>query len=197
MVGESLSSLWDTEKKKHLERIARDKEVGYIDIRIIDLLEAINRIEALYTTSSCSGRIAIIDSDWPWEKDDTFTVFKSHEKISESDIKTIIEMMPKERYWLMVRGPILHVIAKDLESAKKLLRLARESGFKHSGVMDVTSTGYLVELISSSQITMPLRDKYAIYVDKENLHMLIMLSNEILENSWLRINKLKEKIESW
>lgn len=188
---------WETEKRRSLERIARDKEIGYLDLRALGLIEAINRVDSLYTTSSCSGRIAIVDSKWPWEKEEIHTVFKSHEKVSTRDITGIITLPPQEAYWLMVRGPILHVVSRDLESAGKLLRMARESGFKHSGIMDITSSGYLVELISSAQVTMPLRDRSAYYVSPDSLNTLIMLSNDVLENGWIRLERLRERVEGW
>lgn len=188
---------WIREKKKSLDRLIRDKEIGYLDLRIFDLINTVNKIDSLFTTSSCSGRIAIIDSEWPWDKEETYTIFKSHEEISEDEIKRIMSITPKDTYWLMVRGPILHIVARDINSAIKLLRLGREAGFKHSGVMDSTTVGYLVELISSSQITMPLRSKKSYFVNLDALNELIIYSNGVLRDGWRRIDKLKEKISEW
>lgn len=188
---------WYKEKERAIRRLQKDIEVGYIDVRALDALKAINRIDALYTTSSCSGRITIVDAEWPWYKENIHTVFKSHEKIDARDLLEIVKVSPKYRLWLTVRGPIFHVIAKDLETAMRLLSLSREAGFKHSGIFDRTSVGYLVELISSSQLLMPISSEGRTLIDLATLNTLINLVNEVLEEGWRRLESLREKLLSW
>jgi len=166
-------------------------------LRALPVVEEINRIESLYTTSSCSGRVTVIDAKWPWEREDALTVFKSHEKISLDKLRAVLSSTPIEAYWLLVRGPILHVVARDEGSAVRLLRLARESGFKHSGIADATSVGFLVELIGSSQLTMPLVAEGRLIPNARSLETLITLANAVLEDGWNRLERLKNRLKSW
>ena len=56
---------WEDYKKKAWERILRDKEIGYLDPDIFEVLEVFFKRKKAYTQSSCSGRVSIIDSYLP------------------------------------------------------------------------------------------------------------------------------------
>jgi len=70
--------MWRERKYKAWKRILDDLEIGYLDVDLLPLLVLINRDRELYTTSSCSGRITVMDAEYPWEKEEeTAIVFKT------------------------------------------------------------------------------------------------------------------------
>ncbi len=142
MVGEQFERF----KELAWQRILRDREIGYLDPDIFDVLEAINRRRKSFTMSSCSGRVTIVDAEFPWDRKGSTVVFKNHLIVTEDDLRDNVSRPPKKKYWLIVQGPIFHVYTKDLEEAMTLLSIARGVGFKHSGIMVANEKGYLVEL---------------------------------------------------
>ncbi len=186
---------WKKRKEEALKNITRDIEIGYIDDKIIPLLQVINKREKSYTTSSCSGRISIIDAPNPWERKEDIQVFKTHKKIDEKTLEKIVSTPPKNIYWLRLTGPILHIISFDEKEANYILEKAKLSGFKHSGIFAISKKGWIIELISGLNITTPLRDKERVFVTREGLRYLVQLANKVLEDGWKRINKLEKTLE--
>ena len=52
---------WETLRNKFLRDLERELLSGKVDEEIVRLLEIINSSEDFFTTSSCSGRIVLID----------------------------------------------------------------------------------------------------------------------------------------
>ncbi len=133
-------------KRLAWERILRDKEIGYLDPDIFDVLEVINGRPKAFTMSSCSGRVTIVDAEFPWDRKESSVVFKNHLRVTVEDLRDNLLRRPRKRYWLIVQGPIFHVYTMDLKEAWTVLSVARAVGFKHSGLMVANRKGYLVEL---------------------------------------------------
>ena len=133
-------------KRLAWERIIRDREIGYLDPDIFDLLQAFFSRPKTFTISSCSGRVTIVDSEFPWERKGSTVVFKNHLRVTAEDLRDNLAKRPYKKYWLIVQGPIVHAYTKDVEEAWELLAIARKAGFKHSGIMTRNEKGYLVEL---------------------------------------------------
>ena len=183
---------WSDRKKLFVKRIYEDLDIGYLDRRILGLLKVINEREKSYTTSSCSGRVIVLDSYYPWERDEDNVVFKSHDPVDSSVLRKVLEIRPMKRFWVQATGPILHIMTLDESEALNLIRVAREAGFKHSGIMGCSDKGWLVELVSGVHVTIPFKDNEAIYIETGELERLIRLLNSMLEEGWRRIDKLKE-----
>ncbi|MEM4035899.1 MAG: hypothetical protein QXU97_04735 [Fervidicoccaceae archaeon] len=186
---------WDERKRKSLERIAEDSEVGYLDERVTPLLRKINERPGLYTTSSCSGRVVVIDAPAPWVRGEGGVVFKKHDELEVEELRRLLATEPAHIYWLNAAGPIIHVMARSLEDARDLLEAARRAGFKHSGIVSVSKRGFLVELVCSAQMIVPVKSKGKALVYEERLGELVELVNSTLREGWRRLNALLEELE--
>ena len=149
---------------------------GFIDEDIKDLLKVLND-KGYATTSSCSGRIVLITK--PGEKGDAKWLFKSHDK---ADAYKIYELVQKNSpVWLLQEPMILHVKAKDLDSAQKLLTIAKNSGLKISGITSIKNC--TLEIRGTERIE-TLLDKSC---DKEYFSILVKEAN-------IRLQKTKNKM---
>jgi tRNA wybutosine-synthesizing protein 3 len=183
---------WLEYKRKAWERILRDKEIGYLDPDIFDVLEVFFAREKSYTQSSCSGRISIVDAKLPWERKDSTVIYKNHLSFSVPELLDTISKGHVWRLWLIVQGPILHVYTKDEQEAWEILRLAREAGFKHSGILTINKKGILLELRTGVKMVHLL---WADIGEKE-AENLVNVSLEVLQKGKHKLNKLKEVIKS-
>lgn len=105
---------------------------GFIDEDIKGLLEVLND-KGYSTTSSCSGRIVLITKSG--EKGSAKWLFKSHKKVDSNKIFEIIQK--NSPVWFLQEPFIIHAKAEDLESAQKLLTIAKNSGLKISGITSI------------------------------------------------------------
>lgn len=187
---------WEEWKKKAYERLLKDKEIGYLDPDIYDVLAAFFRREKSYTYSSCSGRITVIDGILPWDRKDSTIIFKSHLEIKENDIFEVLQKGQVRRLWLISQGPILHVYTKDWDEAWEIIRIAREAGFKHSGILTTNKKGILVELRTGVKFVHLLRESSNQRVSEEDVKILTNISNEVLLKGKEKLRALQKAIES-
>lgn len=187
---------WEARKNEFLQRIERDREIGYLDEGIEETLNLINRRKKSYTTSSCTGRIVVIDTDFPWIRDDSVPILKSHKIISKEQLQRVLKLRPAHSYWYIVSGPILHINTLDLEEASEILRIARNAGFKHSGIISISETGITIEIISGSQMAFPIKIKDVLLLNEEGVDIIIKISEEILSEGRKKLNKLNELLRS-
>jgi tRNA wybutosine-synthesizing protein 3 len=187
---------WFKRKKAFLDRIKHDRDIGYLDEGIEEILDAVNKREKSYTTSSCIGRITVTDTEAPWNGREGNIVFKTHNRIKKEDIEKILRQKPFSKYWMIVSGPILHVMTKDLEEAKYLLEIARKAGFKHSGITSFSEKGYLLEIISSTQIILPLKTGESTIINEETLKQFVDTVNDTLEEGRRRLKRFSEMVSN-
>ncbi len=186
---------WKKRKREYTARIVEDRDIGYLDPGIEPYLEAINSRPDSYTTSSCIGRVSIIDAPAPWAKREGSVVFKKHGEITVGELETVLKTRPKHTYWIVASGPIIHVMTRSLQEALYILGKAREAGFKHSGITSASNKGFLVEIISSTQLILPIkRGDSRIPGDGGSLDILVETINETVREGRRRLDKFMEAL---
>ncbi len=86
---------------------------------------------------------------------------------------------------------ILHVACIGFDAALGLLKKAQLAGFKRSGI--ISNKGkFVCELLSTEKLEFPIVDDGKILVDDNFLKIIVKKSNENLEKSWLKIQKLND-----
>jgi len=83
----------------------------------------------------------------------------------------------------VMNSPILHVAARDIPAAKRLLDLAIHSGLKASSIKSITERRVMVEIVSTYKIDAPIGIDGEILVDRDYLRMLLNLGNTKLKIS--------------
>jgi tRNA wybutosine-synthesizing protein 3 len=170
--------------------------IGELDKHIVSLCEKINKNKNYYTLSSCAGRVVLIKNSE--EKTHDLFIFRSHEKISFSELKKeidkIISSEFKEAVIFKQEPVILHVACKTLEDASNLLKKVQAIGMKHSGIMTIAGNRIVVEIIESSQLALPIIEKGKLLVDDDFLKILVRESNFRLEKSWSKIEALEKVV---
>ncbi len=150
---------------------------GYIDEDIKCLLDKINELKEYETTSSCSGRIVVINSQ---KKGESQWLFKSHDIIHSDDISMVLSKV-NNTVWFMQEPMILHVKCEDLESAQILLGKANKIGLKKSGI--ISAKGFIVEIKGTERIECPISKD----ISKKSLFLIIDEANR-------KLLKTKDKI---
>ncbi|HID80208.1 MAG TPA: hypothetical protein EYP48_00625 [Ignisphaera sp.] len=184
--------LWRKWREEAYARFKSDIEIGYVDTDIVDLIECVFQTDNYFTTSSCSGRIVVLDAMYPWLRDEAYIVFKKHTTIEVNEIESLIyTQRPLNRYWLISSGPIIHFVARSLEAAMELIKNVRSMGFKHSGIISLNPAGVVVEIISGTWTSFLLMDSEGLVVEPSALSRIVAIANEILLEGKRRLNNLK------
>ena len=171
---------------KKLERVLRD---GEVDKDLIVFLNEFNKLEDYYTTSSCSGRYQLISFKFNGENLEFKRILTEHDPEKEIELP---------EYWqgylmLLVEPPIFHIVARNLERANQLLHLAREAGFKRSGIRSIKENRIVIELLSTEFLKMPIGKEGTLYEKCYNLG--IEIGKKLLQRGKEKIQKFEKLIK--
>lgn len=178
---------FEKEKRDFLKKKDKSKK-GSIDSDIVKLINEINLKRDYYTTSSCSGRIVLLEMKSK-RKNECRWIFTKHDKVNFREIFCFLKNQ-KFRYpiWFKQQPIILHVACRNIDAARELLDAARKI-FKHSGILSVNERKVVVEIIGNERIETVVADKNfacgEIFVKN-----LIKYVNRNFEENRNRINKL-------
>jgi tRNA wybutosine-synthesizing protein 3 len=181
------------EKSDFLKKKDKSRK-GYIDKDIIGIVNLINSKKDFYTTSSCAGRIVLLEMKSK-KKNECDWIFSKHDKVTFNEIIDALKHCNKQKtrelplnaikreetsffkspVWFKQQPIILHVACRNLDAAKKLLDLARKV-FKHSGILSITDKKATVEIIGNERIETIVADKNFI-VDGNYLKNLVKYAN--------------------
>ncbi|MCC7572952.1 MAG: hypothetical protein KO464_06145 [Candidatus Methanofastidiosum sp.] len=184
------------DKSRYLEDLKKVIDEGEVDFRIIDTLNILNSKQSYYTTSSCAGRIILIELGEIGDKRESNFIFKSHERVDYKDIWRIInEYSGNKMLFLIVNSPIIHVVCRDIESAKKLINISKDSGFKYSSIFSIGEK-IIVEIRSTEKMDIPVVKNRKVYPSEEYVIMLVEIGNQLIERIKKKIEKLNENLRS-
>ncbi len=179
--------MWFVWREFREEKLERYKEAE-IDEEIRNLLDLINSVEKFVTLSSCSGRIAVMDMPKFGEKVESVFLGKWHSVPNYNDVYEAVRR-GKRTTWLMMHPPIVHVACKDFRSAEEILRVAKLSGFRRSGI--ISPKKFVVEIAAPERVeaVVAVGGKIA---DEEFLRINYEIAVEKLIKSRRRMEKFEE-----
>ncbi len=184
--------MFDRQKKQVLER--RDKSSkGSVDENIRDLVELINGLHDYYTSSSCSGRIFLIEVDPGNRKDLSRWTYLTHLRADFHEVKKALFSVGDKEVWFQQEPLIIHICCKDLDSAKKMLKACALAGIKRAGIIALGKR-IMIEAIGNERIDTIIAKK-SVLVDDHYIRLLIDKANENQEKNSKRIEKFYKKIK--
>ncbi|DBA73560.1 TPA: hypothetical protein ACH3X2_009802 [Trebouxia sp. C0005] len=169
---------------------------GGVDARITLLVDGMNKHLHLYTTSSCSGRISVFaepsaatraagkkGGEW---------VYATHDLADGPDVLACIQqrMMSGAKLIFRFEPFILAAECRDMSIAQQLVSVAREAGFRESGVT-ATKARIIAGIRCSLRLEVPVADAGRMLVDEAYLQKyLVDFGNEKMEANWARTTRL-------
>ncbi len=184
---------WVRQKECAWARLWEDLEIGYLDTDIIEVLLEIFARPKSFPKSSCSGRIAVLDTEYPWAKRETMIVYKKHRPVKLEELIEVLKRPFSRRLWISLQGPIYHVYVADLEEAGKVLSIAQRAGFKHSGIM-VMKDYPMLELRTGVRLDVLVADRDKLLVSENELTIITSIVNQGLEDAKNRNNRLLREL---
>jgi len=194
MIREVSEKEFALHKKNALLRMDHSKK-GSIDDRIKPLIELINSIPELYTTSSCSGRIMLIERRGE-RKDQAEWLFVSHDPVNPEDVLQALKKRGTGSVWLKQENLIIHLAARSIDLANSLVVLGNSSGFKRSGIISAGQR-IMVSIESPEGINSLVASKEEILMSEEGLRRLCSEANKRMETNFSRMARLYSQLEKF
>ncbi|RLF87664.1 hypothetical protein DRN43_07175 [Thermococci archaeon] len=166
-----------------------------VDEDITDLLMLINSIRGIHTTSSCSGRIGILEEPYLGSKPLSRWLIKKHSPITFEEAKEALGNAREGMIFLKSQPPIFHVVAQDIKTAKRIHEVGLASGFKYTTFRALKGDKVLVEINGTEYLTAPLGKNGKVLSTDEHLAFTIEMGNEMLRRSKGRLPRLRENFE--
>lgn len=185
--------LFDKQKKDCLNKKDKSKKKS-VDKDIKPLIDLLNSLDDYYTTSSCSGRILLIEKKSDKKKDARF-VFAEHKRADFRLIKKSLKKIPRNDIWLKQESIIMHVCCRDLEAAKRLLKIVRDLGIKRAGIINIGKR-IIIEIIGTEAMETIIARDGKMLVSDDYLRILVREVNKKLERNEKKIKELYEIISS-
>jgi tRNA wybutosine-synthesizing protein 3 len=179
------------DKKRTLTNLELAIREGLVDEEIIPILNKINELNNYYTTSSCIGRVGIMEI--PKDKNPKLYsrwLGKWHHYATYDEMFNALKERKNGYIVFVMNSPILHIACKDIESAKKMLELAIHSGLKASSIKSVSDRRVIVEILTTYKVDAPIGEDGELFVDDNYLKFLLDYSN-------LKLKKAREILMRW
>ena len=180
-------------KKNTMDKLAYAISENKVDRGIIPILKKINSYDEYYTSSSCFGRIVLLEIPKIGDKKNAKSLGKWHRTIEINEFKEAFKKSEKGQLWLLSQAPIIHVFSKDLESGDKLVKKAVSCGFKNSGFRSI-SKNIVIEITSTERLDCPIGFDSELYCDEKYLKLLVKIANNIIKKSTSKLEKLEENL---
>ena len=173
--------MFAVEKAVQLRLKDRSKK-GSIDAEIREAVDALNAKPDFYTTSSCAGRIILLERKSEGKKD-TPWLLVSHAPL---DVREALRItLPEHPVWLKQEGFILHVACRGMAAAERLLKASRLC-VKRAGIISA-SRRIVVEIASTEFLETVVADKKKWLVSGQYLARLVDEANRRMERNSRRL----------
>ncbi|XP_074629823.1 tRNA wybutosine-synthesizing protein 3 homolog [Acropora palmata] len=182
-----MAASFQNQKVASLSQVDLSKK-GSIDDQIIALVKYINEKEIFFTTSSCSGRIAVFSELADQRKKWCQWLYVTHEEADADKILCSLRECHGDAVFKF-EPFVLHVQCRDLESGQQMLKSALVSGFKNSGIVIGKKGNVIVAVRSTQSLEVPLVHDGELLVSAEYIRFLVNVANKKLEENQTRIER--------
>jgi tRNA wybutosine-synthesizing protein 3 len=185
---------WEQVKNSLLEGLENARKEGVVDEEVNKYLDAINAKPEYVTSSSCYGRIVLIDLPDKTKKNSKF-VGRWHREVTEGEVWNALRETKGEHVWFKVDPLILHLSCKDIAAANKVLEAKGRAGMKRGGIFRIAKNRVQIELEGTHRMELPVK-KGRLLVTQEYFSLLIDEANQKFHKNaktWERfINELEK-----
>ena len=195
-----MSNNFTKEKSDFLKKKDKSKK-GCIDKDAVKIVNVINSKKDYYTTSSCAGRIVLLEMKSK-KKNECSWIFSKHDKVNFKEINDALKQynmtnkknreLPlnagkKEetifgyQIWLKQQPIILHVACGNIDSANKLLNISRKI-FRRAGIIGITKRKAMVEIIGDERVETIIADRNFAADEKYIKNLVRYANRNFMEN---------------
>ncbi|XP_014686907.1 tRNA wybutosine-synthesizing protein 3 homolog [Equus asinus] len=164
---------------------------GSVDEDVVELVQLLNGREEFFTTSSCAGRIILLDGGvdgFEVQKQNCCWLLVTHKPCVKDDVIVALKKANSDAI-LKFEPFILHVQCRQLQDAQILHSVAIDSGFRNSGITVGKRGKTMLAVRSTHGLEVPLSHKGQLMVTEEYIDFLLKIANQKMEENKKRIER--------
>ncbi|XP_053749866.1 tRNA wybutosine-synthesizing protein 3 homolog isoform X1 [Panthera pardus] len=164
---------------------------GSVDEDVVELVQLLNGREQYFTTSSCAGRIILLDGNingFEVQKQNCCWLLVTHKPCVKDDVIVALKKANGDAI-LKFEPLILHVQCRQLQDAQILHSVAIDSGFRNSGITVGKRGKTMLAIRSTHGLEVPLSHKGKLMVTEEYIDFLLKIANQKMEENKKRIER--------
>ncbi|MFH0714302.1 MAG: hypothetical protein V1847_00030 [Candidatus Diapherotrites archaeon] len=181
-------------KGHHIQKFEEAMEEGKVDPLMRKFCAKIQNSKNYFTTSSCSGRIVLLDLDANEQKREGAFHAKWHRKVKTEEVWKALNAPSKQNIWFKQEPFILHIGTFDLEHAQKILQACKRAGVKRAGINSFKEGKYMVELIGHQGMNFWAKEKGKLLVEKNFLKKQVEAANRKLELNFKHLKRAQKEL---
>ncbi|XP_030063582.1 tRNA wybutosine-synthesizing protein 3 homolog [Microcaecilia unicolor] len=193
----ALFDAFEKRKEQCLSRADLSRK-GSVDADIESLVRFINECDAFFTTSSCSGRVTLIDGrfdEFEVKKQNCPWLLVAHQKCQKDDVITALQKSSGDAV-LKFEPFVLHVQCRQLQDAQLLHSVALNSGFRNSGITIGKKGRTMMAVRSTHGLEVPLSRKGKLLVNEEYIQYLVQIANQKMDENKKRTDRFYSCLQS-
>ncbi|XP_052034826.1 tRNA wybutosine-synthesizing protein 3 homolog [Apodemus sylvaticus] len=170
---------------------------GSVDEDAAEVVELLNSREEFFTTSSCAGRILLLDGSTNGltvQKQHCCWLLVTHKPCAKHDMMAALKGATSEAV-LKFEPFILHVQCRTLQDAQALHSVAVDSGFRNSGITVGKRGKIMLAVRSTHGLEVPLTHKGKPMVTGEYIEFLVTIANQKMEENKRRIGRFYTSLQ--
>ena len=182
---------WSQLKNKLMSGLAEAKAQNLVDLEVIPYLDLINSLPFFATSSSCYGRLVIMDLPSKKKNESQF-LRKWHRKISLDEFLDGLYNTHGKRIWFKVDPLILHVSVDNVEHASRLLDVKTRAGIKRGGIFSIRPNRVQIEVEGTQKMEVPIKFDNRVLITDDYAEILVNEANRKMEENikqWERFEK--------
>ncbi|KAK2508651.1 hypothetical protein MC885_008600, partial [Smutsia gigantea] len=164
---------------------------GSVDEDVVEIVQLLNGREQFFTTSSCAGRIILLDggmNGFEVQKQNCCWLLVTHKPCVKEDIIVALKKANGDAI-LKFEPLILHVQCRQLQDAQILHSVAMDSGFRNSGITVGKRGKTMLAVRSTHGLEVPLSHQGKLMVTEEYIDFLLKIANQKMEENKKRIER--------
>ncbi|XP_069334184.1 tRNA wybutosine-synthesizing protein 3 homolog isoform X1 [Eulemur rufifrons] len=164
---------------------------GSVDEDVVELVQVLNAQEQFFTTSSCAGRILLLDggiNGFEVQKQNCCWLLVTHKPCVKDDVIVALKKANGDAV-LKFEPFVLHVQCRQLQDAQILHSVAIDSGFRNSGITVGKRGKTMLAVRSTHGLEVPLSHKGKLMVTEEYIDFLLNVANQKMEENKKRIGR--------
>jgi len=181
-------------KKLAIKKLNKAKKENNVDKDIIPILDIINSFDEYYTSSSCSGRIVLLELPAIGDKKNAKFVGKWHRKITIKELLGALKNTSEGQIWFLAQAPIIHLFSKDINSGDILVKKAVSCGFKNSGFRSIKKN-IVIEISSTERIDCPVGKNGQFYGEGRYISLIVDAANNVISRSSKKLKKFEQVLK--
>lgn len=180
-------------KQRHKKTFFDALKEKKADPQVISICRFFAKTRHFFTSSTCSGRIVLLNVNEKESKKEAAFHSKWHRKITTKELARELEKPSENELWFKMEPFIMHIGTDSIENSKKLLRATRECGIKRGGIQVLKEGKIIFEITGTQYISCPAKKNDEILLDKKYLGLLVKKANQKISKNYELLKKFEKE----